>query len=118
MERKLEWSKYFNFEQHKVETFIKAFGAKKTFSMGLMPIRGPKGFRKLDYEYAEKGLNIIEIMRKLEETHFNTLGIVIKDTDGVCTWDTKVGWNPTERDILGEFCDAGKESKVKINFLF
>lgn len=118
MVRKLEWSKYFKIEQHKIETFIKAFGAKKTYAMGLMPIRGPKGFRKLNYEFAEKGLNIVEIMKKLEETHFNTLGIVIKDTDGACTWDTKVGWNPTDRDILGEFCDAGKERNIKINVSF
>lgn len=118
MVKKIEWSKYFKIEPHKIETFIKTFGAKKTFAMGLMPIRGPKGFRKLDYEFAEMKLNIKEIINKLEEAHFNTLGIVIKDTDGACTWDTKVGWNPTNRDILGEFCDAGTESNIKINVSF
>ncbi len=118
MVKKLDWSKHFKIDQHKVDALIKHFGVKKIYAMGLMPIRGPKGFRKLDYEFAEKRLNIIEIMRKLEEAHFNTLGIVIKDTDGACTWDTKVGWNPTERDILGEFCDAGKESNVKVNVSF
>lgn len=118
MVRKLDWSKYFKIEQHKIETFIKTFGAKKIYAMGLMPIRGPKGFRKLDYEFAEKGLNVVEIMNKLEEAHFNTLGIVIKDTDGACTWDTKVGWNPTNRDILGEFCDEGIDRSIKIMVSF
>ncbi|NVM36264.1 MAG: hypothetical protein HWN81_11770 [Candidatus Lokiarchaeota archaeon] len=118
MVKKIEWSKYLNIEQHKIESFNKVFGANKTYAMGLMPIRGPKGFRKLDYEFAEKGLNVAEIMNKLEETHFNTLGIVIKDTDGACAWDTKEGWNPTDRDILGEVCDTGKESNIKINVSF
>jgi len=118
MVRKLEWSKYFKIEHHKIDAFINHFGSKKIYAMGLMPIRGPKGFRNLDYEFAEKELNIAEIINKLEEAHFNTLGIVIKDTDGACTWDTKVGWNPTDRDILGEFCDAGKESNIKINVSF
>jgi hypothetical protein len=53
-------------------------------------------------------------MDQLEKYNFNTLGLVIKDTDGACIWDTKVGWNPTNRDILGEFCDAGKERKIRI----
>ncbi|MFX1569906.1 MAG: hypothetical protein ACFFCV_16250 [Promethearchaeota archaeon] len=118
MVRKLDWSKYFRIEQHKIDAFFKHFGVNKIYAMGLMPIRGPKGFRKLDYEFAEKDLNILEIMNKLEEAHFNTLGIVIKDTDGACTWDTKVGWNPTDRDILGEFCDFGKEKDIKINVSF
>ena len=29
-------------------------------------------------------------------------------------WNTDIGWNPTGRDILGEFCDAGKERSIKI----
>ena len=77
---KVDWSKYFHVEQEKFNSFINAFGAKKFYAMGLMPIRGPKGFRKLDYEFAEKELNVKEIMDKLEDAHFNTFGIVIKDT--------------------------------------
>jgi len=118
MVRKVDWSKYFKIDKEQIEVFFNAFGAKKVYAMGLMPIRGPKGFRNLDYEFAEKDLNVIEIMDKLEETHFNVLGIVIKDTDGACTWDTTVGWNPTNRDILGEFCDAGKDRNIKIKASF
>ena len=118
MVRKLDWSKYFRIEQEKINNLIFHLGAKKVYAMGLMPIRGPKGFRKLDYEFAEKNLNVSKIMKKLEEAHFNTLGIVIKDTDGACTWDTEIGWNPTKRDILGEFCDVGTERNIKINVSF
>ncbi|MFX0154931.1 MAG: hypothetical protein ACFE9Q_10425 [Candidatus Hodarchaeota archaeon] len=118
MVRKLDWSKYFKIEQSKIETIKNAIGVKKIYAMGLMPIRGPKGFRKLDYEFAERDLNVIKIMKQLEEAHFNTLGIVIKDTDGACTWNTEVGWNPTDRDILGEFCDVGTEANIKINVSF
>ncbi len=114
MVRKVDWSKYVKIKQDKIESFVKNFGAKKFYAIGLMPIRGQKGFRKLDYEFAEKGLNIDEIMTKLEDAHFNTLGIVIKDTAGACTWNTKVGWNPTNRDILGEFCDVGKDYNIEI----
>ncbi len=118
MKRKVDWSEYFTFDLEKNEEFRKAFGAKKIFGMGIMPIRGPKGFRKLDYEFAEKYLNVNKIMDKLEDTHFNVLGVVIKDTDGACIWNTNVGWNPTGRDILGEFCDAGKDRNTKINVSF
>jgi len=86
--------------------------------MGLMPVRGVEGFRKLDYEFAEKKLDVIEVMNKLDECHFNVFGLVIKDTDGACVWDTDLGWNPTERDILGEFCDAGKDRNIKIMVSF
>jgi hypothetical protein len=118
MTSNIKWSKYFKIDQDQVKVFFNAFGADKVFAMGLMPIRGPKGFRKLDYEFAEKELNVNEIMDKLEETHFNVLGIVIKDTDGACLWNTKVGWNPTNRDILGEFCDAGRDRNIKIKASF
>lgn len=118
MVRKVEWSKYFRVEEEQRKLFYNAFGADNVYAMGLMPIRGKKGFRKLDYEFAEIGLNIIKIMDKLEESHFNVLGVVIKDTDGACIWDTEIGWNPTNRDILGEFCDAGKERNIKINASF
>jgi hypothetical protein len=90
----------------------------KIYAMALMPVRGPKGFRKLDYEFAERKLNVREVMDKIESAHFNVFGLVIKDTDGACLWDTDVGWNPTNRDILGEFCDEGKERKIQIMVAF
>lgn len=111
------WSKYWDPPQEKVERFKRLFGGEKVYAMGLMPVRGPEGFRKLDYEFT-KELPILEIMDRLEEHHFNVLGLVIKDTDGACMWDTKVGWNPTERDILGEFVDAGKDRQIKIMVSF
>jgi hypothetical protein len=114
MAKNIDWSKYFTFDQKKVDTILNAFGANKIFVMGLMPIRGPVGFRKLDYEFAEKQLDVLEVMNKLEDCNFNVFGLVIKDTDGACTWDTKIGWNPTNRDILGEFCDAGKDRNISI----
>ena len=43
----------------------------------------------------------------------NALGVVIKDTEGMCLWDTKIGWNPTERDILGEFNEECRERDIK-----
>jgi hypothetical protein len=114
MKAPIEWSKYMNYDKGKIELFSKSLVSKKVFAMGLMPVRGPKGFRKLDYKFAEKDLNPQEIMQKLEECHFNVLGLVIKDTDGACVWNTEEGWNPTGRDILGEFCDAGKNTNIKI----
>ncbi|MHA1149645.1 MAG: hypothetical protein ACTSR8_15525 [Promethearchaeota archaeon] len=113
MVKQVDWSKYFiNIDTKKIEEIQKKFGHKKIYALGLMPVRGPIGFRKLDYEFAEKKLNVIEILDKMEEAHFNVLGLVIKDTDGACMWDTEVGWNPTGRDILGEFCDAGKDRNI------
>ncbi len=114
----VDWSKYFKLDDKKEKDAQGKFGIKKVFAMGLMPIRGPKGFRKLDYEYAEKGLNVKEIVEKLIECHFNVLGIVIKDTDGACMWDTKAGWNPTGRDILGEFSDAIKDTNLHLDVSF
>ena len=114
MKKSLDWSKYFEFDQEKIDIVLKIFEAKKIFGMGLMPVRGPKGFRKLDYEFAEKQLDVKEVMNKMEECHFNIFGLVIKDTDGACTWNTDAGWNPTGRDILGEFCDAAIDRNIKI----
>jgi len=107
------WKKYWNPPVELIEKTRKRFKAEKIFAMGLMPVRGSSGFRKLDYEFAKK-LPTQEIINHLEEHHFNVLGIVIKDTDGACMWDTKIGWNPTDRDILGEFIDAGKDSNIRI----
>ncbi|MHA2122135.1 MAG: hypothetical protein ACW990_13105, partial [Promethearchaeota archaeon] len=118
MARIVNWSRFFTFPQKKGENFVKRFGAHKIYAMGLMPVRGSKGFRKLDYEFAEKRLNVNEIITKLKDAHFNAVGIVIKDTDGACAWNTKIGWNPMNRDILGEFCDAGRENEIKITVSF
>ena len=118
MVTKINWSDYTSYHFNKVKNLRVKLGANKIFAMGLMPVRGPVGFRKLDYEYAEKKLNVIDVMDKLEECHFNTFGLVIKDTDGACTWDTNLGWNPIKRDLLGEFCDAGKERNIHIMVSF
>ena len=114
---KVDWSKYFFFflkTNEQVLELRKHFKAQKVYGMGLMPIRGPEGFRKLDYEFAENELDPIEVMDKLQECHFNIFGLVIKDTDGACMWDTQAGWNPTGRDILGEFCDAAQDRGIQI----
>ncbi|MCP4760622.1 MAG: hypothetical protein GY870_02500 [archaeon] len=107
------WSKYWNPPTNKIDKLKKALNAEKLLCAALMPVRGPEGFRKLDFEYAKK-ISVNEIMDKIQEAHFNLFGLVIKDTDGACMWDTKKGWNPTERDLLGEFIDAGKERNVKV----
>jgi hypothetical protein len=99
MKRKFDWSKYIEFDPKKFETVTSTFGVKKIYAMGLMPVRGPIGFRKLDYEFAEKKLNVIGVMNKLEECHFT-------------------GWNPIKRDLLGEFCDAGKDRNIHIMVSF
>jgi hypothetical protein len=114
MTKIVNWTKYFNFDSTKVDDMRNKVGTNKIFAMALMPVRGPHGFRKLDYEFVEKDLNVVEIMDKLEDNHFNVLGLVIKDTDGACLWGTKIGWNPTNRDLLGEFCDAGEDRNIKI----
>jgi hypothetical protein len=107
------WKKYWNPPQDLIKKAQKSFNAEKVFAMGLMPVRGPSGFRKLDYNFAEN-LPVKDIIHHLEEHHFNVLGVVIKDTDGACMWDTKIGWNPIDRDVLGEFVDAGKDSNIRI----
>ncbi|MBY9016086.1 MAG: hypothetical protein KGD68_10375 [Candidatus Lokiarchaeota archaeon] len=112
------WSDYYKTDPEKISALKTAFKANKIYAMGLMPVRGSRGFRKLNYEYAEKELNVKEVIGKLEESHFNVLGLVIKDTDGACIWDTSVGWNPVNRDILGEFCDVGKDSNIRIMVSF
>jgi hypothetical protein len=114
MPKVIDWSNYFEFNEKKFKNIMDIFGKKKIFAMGVMAVRGPKGFRKLNYEFAEKMLNVNEIMDKLQDNLFNVLGLVIKDTDGACVWDTNAGWNPTNRDLLGEFCDAGKDRNINI----
>lgn len=105
----IKWSEYFSFADEKLTYIKQKIGLDNIFAMAVMHVRGNEGFRKLDYEFAENQLDIKKIMDKLEECHFNTLGLVIKDTDGACVWDTKIGWNPTNRDILGEFSEECTE---------
>ena len=114
MRKNIDWSIYFNVDSIQYERIRSNFGVEKFLGMGLMPIRGPKGFRKLDYEFARNQMNVDKIMNKLNEHHINFLGLVVKDTDGACLWDTEYGWNPIQRDILGEFCDAGDEFNIRI----
>jgi hypothetical protein len=106
------WSKYLKYDLN--NPLYENLGGNKIFAMGLMPVRGPKGFRNLDYEFAETLLNPKEVIQKLDESHFNVLGLVIKDTDGACLWDTQKGWNPIGRDLLGEFCDIGLDYNIQI----
>jgi len=112
--KKIDWEKYFKFDLELNTQILKSFGFKKIYAMGLMPVRGPEGFRRLDYDFAEKKLNVKKIMDKLEECHFNVFGLVIKDTDGACVWNTNIGWNPTNRDILGEFNDECLDRNMKL----
>ncbi len=79
-----------------------------------MLVRGPVGFRQLDYFFCRDKINVKQIVSKCADTGFNTIGVVIKDTDGACIWDTKVGWNPTGRDILGEFCEYTQHYNMKV----
>lgn len=111
------WSKYWTPPKEKLEQVKKSFKGDKILAMGIMPVRGPAGFRKLDYEFAKK-INVKEVMDKIQASHFNVLGVVIKDTDGACMWNTKIGWNPTGRDLLGEFVDAGKDCNIRVMVSF
>ncbi|TXT56365.1 MAG: hypothetical protein BAJALOKI2v1_570013 [Promethearchaeota archaeon] len=113
MGRKIKWTEHFKFDPQANTKILNDLGLEKVYAMALMPVRGKKGFRKLDYEYAKK-IQVNEILQKIVQAHFNVLGLVIKDTDGACLWDTHAGWNPTERDILGEFCDAAEDFGIKI----
>ncbi|MFX0102506.1 MAG: family 10 glycosylhydrolase [Candidatus Hodarchaeota archaeon] len=88
--------------ESQLSIFRERFGNKKVFSQALMPIRGPEGFRKLDYEYANE-LDPGTIMKKIADHGFNAFGLVVKDTDGATLSNTKVGWNPTGRDLVKEF---------------
>jgi hypothetical protein len=84
--------------------FRQRFGDKKIFAQCLMPIRGPKGFRKLDYDFAST-LDPKQIIDKIQESGFNAFALVVKDTDGACLANTSLSWNPTGRDLTAEFSD-------------
>ncbi len=49
MVRKVDWIKYFKIDLEENKKFINLLGAKKVYAMGLMPIRGPMSFRKLEF---------------------------------------------------------------------
>lgn len=94
--------------ESQLSLFRERFGNKKIFAQALMPVRGPAGFRKLDYEFA-KAIDPREIIDKCVENGFNAFGLVVKDTDGALLSDTKVGWNPTGRDLVKEFEELCQE---------
>ncbi len=94
-----------------MEPYKQKFGSKKIFAQSLMPVRGPEGFRKLDYEFVEK-LNPTEIISKVIDHGFNAFGLVVKDTDGATLSKTKVGWNPTGRDLVEEFSEICQKRKI------
>ncbi|MFX0103568.1 MAG: putative glycoside hydrolase [Candidatus Hodarchaeota archaeon] len=100
------------------ENLLKLMGGRRILAMGIMPVRGTEGIMRLDYDFASKrsgGLDPRAITAKCAEHGINMLGIVVKDTDGACCWDTSIGPNPTGRDILGEFVDAASETNVAEN---
>ncbi len=92
------------------------FNGKRPFIMALMPVRGERGFRELNYHWAEDPNKLVpkKIVEKSYEYGINSIGIVIKDNDGACVWDTDIGWNPTKRDILGEFIDIAKDYNMRV----
>ncbi|NMC06125.1 MAG: hypothetical protein GYA24_12995, partial [Candidatus Lokiarchaeota archaeon] len=91
--------------QPAIDVFKARFGDKKIFSQALMPVRGDKGFRKLDYDFA-KSLDADAIIKKCKENGFNAFGLVVKDTDGATLSSTKSGWNPTGIDTAKLFEEA------------
>lgn len=92
----------YHFDPVRLDVLKKRSGNKKLFFQALMPVRGPGGFRKLDYEFA-KSLDAGTIVKKVADHGFNGFGLVVKDTDGALLSKTKVGWNPTGRDLVQEF---------------
>ena len=85
---------------------------EKIVAMGVMPVRGKYGFRQLDYRFAAEELKPREIIEKCVEHGINAIGIVVKDTDGACMWESELCPNPTKRDILGEFLDEIREHGI------
>jgi hypothetical protein len=88
-----------------LDVFRARTGDRKLFAQALMPVRGTKGFRKLDYEFA-KQLEPDAIVKKCADHNFNAFGLVVKDTDGAVTADPSIAWNPTGRDLVKEFEEA------------
>ena len=94
-----------------MQPFRLHLGDKKIYSQALMPVRGPQGFRKLDYEYVNQ-INPKEIIDKIVDHNFNSFGLVVKDTDGATIANTKIGWNPTGRDLVQEFSDICEKKNI------
>ena len=99
-----------------VKIVRKKFKDKNILAGAVMPVRGPEGFRELDFDYCRdpQKMNVKKMMDRFQDTHINAVGVVIKDTEGACLWETKIGWNPTGRDVLGEFMEEGKERGIQI----
>ena len=89
---------------NQLSSYKKRFGNTKSFALGFMPIRGPDGFRKLDYEFA-KTIDPQAIITKIINHGFNTFALVVKDTDGATLANTPHSWNPTGRDLVAEFSE-------------
>jgi hypothetical protein len=91
--------------------FRTQFGDKKIFAQCLMPIRGPSGFRKLDYDYPNK-IDPKQIIDKVIDSGFNAFGLVVKDTDGATVANTEHSWNPSGRDLCKEFAEICEKKNI------
>ena len=96
---------------NQLASYKERFGNKKNFAQGLMPIRGPDGFRKLDYEFA-KTIDPQAIITKIKKHGFNTFALVAKDTDGATLANTPHSWNPTGRDLVAEFSELCEQHDI------
>lgn len=94
-----------------MKPFKTRFGNKKIFAQALMPVRGPEGFRKLDYNFPNE-LDPNAVIDKLKENGFNAFGYVVKDTDGASIADTPSSWNPSGRDLCKEFSDLCEDNDI------
>ena len=91
--------------------FKKRFGNKKVFAQCLMPVRGPEGFRKLDYDFPNQ-IDPEEIIRTIKKNGFNAFALVVKDTDGATLADTPHSWNPSGRDLTKEFAEICEDQNM------
>ncbi|MHA1370708.1 MAG: family 10 glycosylhydrolase [Promethearchaeota archaeon] len=94
-----------------LDLFRQRFGEKKIFAQCLMPVRGPSGFRKLDYDFTLQ-INPDAMIKKIMDCGFNAFALVVKDTDGALISKTKVGWNPTGRDLVAEFSEVCEKNNI------
>jgi hypothetical protein len=94
-----------------LQPFRTRFGDKKIFAQCLMPIRGPKGFRKLDYDFPNQ-IDPKFIIDKIVECGFNAFALVVKDTDGATIANVEHGWNPSGRDLAQEFGELCQQRKI------
>jgi len=94
-----------------IASFKEKFGDKKIFSQALMPVRGPEGFRQLDYDFPNQ-IVPEQIIKKLKDHGFNSFGLVVKDTDGATLADVQNAWNPSKRDLLKEFSEICEQENL------